>query len=414
MSDARGVRQPQYFGRFRCIGAECEDTCCSGWGIVVDSATYERYQRGPDLKIAGRSLSSLVEINPAGSSSVDYAKMRLDGTACPALENGLCSIQQAFGESYIPDLCSMYPRVQNVIGGTIERSLHLSCPEAARLVLSDPEAMRFLGDMEGSPPGRATALSFVAGADQEKLIQVRELIIGVIQERSLPLGQRIVSLGLVIDQIAGVDATRAVRTLENHLRGLRQGLFAGIFTVQKSAPEFQLETVLEMIVARLGADYNSPRFLDCYDEFMRGLAWTNQSTMEEIAARYQQASRDSYRPFMRCHEHLLENYLVNYIVRTIFPYRSKPANQTSTIDSGKESMKSAFLLLVTHYAIVRTVMIGMAALHQAEFSVDHAVKLVQSYAKAFMHSGRFETTVLDVLRKNGEFPIDKVAALVMD
>ena len=114
MPDAPSVRQPQYFDRFRCIGAECEDTCCQGWGVPVDSETWEKYQSPLDFRIGDKPLSSLVEINPASSSAIDYAKIRLEGTKCPALEEGLCSIQQALGEAYIPALCSTYPRVLNI------------------------------------------------------------------------------------------------------------------------------------------------------------------------------------------------------------------------------------------------------------------------------------------------------------
>jgi len=78
MPVAQMVRQPRSFDQFRCIGAECEDTCCNGWGILVDSTTWEKYQSPVDFRVAGKALSSLVEINPASSSSIDYAKMRLE------------------------------------------------------------------------------------------------------------------------------------------------------------------------------------------------------------------------------------------------------------------------------------------------------------------------------------------------
>jgi lysine-N-methylase len=414
MPDAHMVRQPRSFDQFRCIGAECEDTCCSGWGILVDAATWEKYQSPVDFRIAGKPLSSLVEINPARSSSIDYAKMRLEGTGCPALSEGLCSIQQALGENYIPDLCSTYPRVLNLAGSTVERSLHLSCPEAARLVLSDPEAMVLSEHMEESPAHRPGSLSVVAGAGDERLNQVRKLVIEVIGERSLPLWQRIVSLEFAVEELAGADTTSAVGIMEDHLKRLRQGSFQDVFAGRQAAPAFQLETVLELVVGRLRADYTSPRFLDCYAEFMRGLAWTSESTMEELAERYQQASEDYFQPFVHRHEHLFENYLIGYVFRTLFPYRRKLPNQTLAIDKGREPMKNAFLLLAAHYAIIRTVLIGMAALHKDNLDIGHAIKLVQSYSKAFLHSSSFETAALEFLGTNAECSTHGVAALVMD
>ena len=147
---------------------------------------------------------------------------------------------------------------------------------------------------------------------------------------------------------------------------------------------------------------------------MRGLAWTKESTMEELAARYHRASEEHFQRFARRHEYVLENYVANYIFRTLFPYRRKLPDQTFVIDPSKESMKNAFLMLVTHYAIIRTVLIGMAALHRDVFGLDHAIKLVQSYSKAFLHSSAFETLALDLLGKSAEYPRHGAAALVMD
>src|SRR5665213_705690 len=412
--DLRKVRQPKSFDRFRCIGADCEDTCCIGWGIVVDQETYEKYQNLPSHRIANKFLSSLVEINPARSSAGDYAKLRLERARCPALQEDLCAIQQTLGEPYLPDLCSKYPRVLNVVHGAVERSLHLSCPEAARLVLNDPEGMALDERMEERLSHRSNSLSLVADDPSDLLYRVRTLLIEVIQDRSRPLWQRIVSLGFAVDRLAGVDMARAVPVLEDFVRGLRRGSFDEALKSLKADPAFQLETVLDLVVARIGTDYTAPRFLECYKEFMHGLAWTPQTSMEELTARYSLSSRGYFLSFVRRHEHMLENYLVNYIFRTVFPYRSRLPEQNLAIDSRRESMRHSFVLLAVHYAIIRTLLIGMAALHKDNLNLQHAVKLVQSYSKAFLHSSSFEAAAIEYLEKNVGEPACRVAELVMD
>ena len=37
------AKSPSYFKDFKCIGGECEDSCCIGWDIDVDQKTYEDY-----------------------------------------------------------------------------------------------------------------------------------------------------------------------------------------------------------------------------------------------------------------------------------------------------------------------------------------------------------------------------------
>jgi lysine-N-methylase len=418
MQNVRRVLQPKCFERFRCIGADCEDTCCAGWGIIVDRETYEKYQNLPAHLIAGKPLSNLVEINPARSSSRDYAKFRVDEAGCPALDGGLCSIQQTLGESYIPDLCSTYPRVLTEIGGALEKSLHLSCPEAARLVLNDPDAMVFHEGLEEGQPDRSGSVSEVASDLDDRLHRVQALIIEAIRERSLPLWQRIVSLGFAIDRLAAIDMTGdmsgAIAVLEDHLGSLRRGFLNDTFASLKADPAFQLETVLELIVTRISTDYTSPRFLECYRDFMHGLCWTAESTMEELADRRNVSSRTWFLPFVRRHEHLLENYLINYIFRTVFPYRSRLPDLKFAIDTSRASMRRSLVLLSIHYAIVRTVLIGMAAHYKDNLSIDHAVKLVQSYSKAFLHSTSFEAAAIEYLEKNAGDFARKIPELVMD
>ena len=118
--------------------------------------------------------------------------------------------------------------------------------------------------------------------------------------------------------------------------------------------------VLELIVARIGTDYTSSRFLECYREFMRGLDWTAESSMDDLATRYQSACRTYFLPFVQTHQHFFENFVVNYIFRTYFPWRRRKPGPVPAIDSGRAAMTDAFLLLAVHYAIIRAVMIGMA------------------------------------------------------
>jgi lysine-N-methylase len=412
--DVRQVRQPNYFDHFRCTGAHCEDTCCAGWEILVDQRTYQKYQNLPGHRIADTAVSNLVQINPARSSTGDFAKFRMEGERCPALEDGWCAIQQTLGESYIPDLCSKYPRVLNVVGEALESSLHLSCPEAARLVLTDPQAMVFRERLEEPPQHRSGSLNWMVSDPEGRLHQVRTLVIEWIQERSIPLWQRIVSLGFAIDELAGVDMVRAAAVLKDHLAGLRRGSFDEVLAAQRADPTFQLKTVLELVVTRVRTDHTSPRFLECGRDFMRGLGAMPGNTIEELAARYEVALRNDFLPFIRRNEHLLENYLVNYIFRTVFPYRSRLPVGKFAMDSSGASLKHSFILLAAHFAIIRTMLIGLAALHQDDLSIQHAIKLVQSYSKAFMHSTSFEATVIEHLEKDPGNPAGRVAALVMD
>ena len=76
-------------------------------------------------------------------------------------------------------------------------------------------------------------------------------------------------------------------------------------------------------------------------------------------------------------------------------------------------MRRSFVRLAVHYAIVRTMLIGMAALHKDDLSVHHAVKLVQSYSRVSMNTTFFATADIEYLEKDGGDPVRKAAELAM-
>ena len=54
-----------------------------------------------------------------------------------------CSVQRQYGESYLSNTCRAYPRVAYFMLDYYERSLSMTCPIAAELILSSIEPMTF-------------------------------------------------------------------------------------------------------------------------------------------------------------------------------------------------------------------------------------------------------------------------------
>ena len=355
-------------------------------------------------------------INPASTSSSDFARIQLDGIRCPALREGLCSVQQTFGEPYIPDMCSTFPRVLTLVDGVLERSLNLSCPEAARLVLTTPGSMTF-ESAEGEDMHRVGSYSPISTARHEGLNEIRGLVVEFLQESSRPLWKRLVVLGYATEELAtqaGNPAASGAAIFRRVLAAFRQGDYDQIPDSTFDDHELQIEVVMELVVSRISSEYTTPRFLQCYGDFMRGLDWTLESTMEDVIGNYRAAFLKFWAPFVSSNEHALENYLVNYAFRTLFPFGSKKADQKLAIDAGGVSIWNEYTLLVTHYAIIRTLLIGMAGLYGDALGVDHLIRLVQSYTKAFQHSGSFAATAIKLLRDKGITDSRIITSLVTD
>ena len=125
------VTKPTYYDAFRCIAGSCPDSCCKEWGVWVDEASAEYYRALPG-PLGDRLREVLVE--EEGGTVMQI----VDGR-CPMWRaDGLCRIQAELGEEALCRVCTDFPRIRHDYGDFLEHQLELSCPEAARLILSSP------------------------------------------------------------------------------------------------------------------------------------------------------------------------------------------------------------------------------------------------------------------------------------
>ena len=340
------LRQSEDLEIFRCIGAACEDTCCGDWGVSIDRKTYEKYQACGDPELQS-PLHEFVTINTANGNDQDFARITLTDNRCPFLAEGLCSIQLKLGESYLSNTCASYPRSVNVIDATVERSLYLSCPEAARLVLLNQSSSELkdqtaeAGDraIQGAPTLDSLHANR-AKTSYPHFQQVRELFLDVLREVAYPRWQRLAILARQAEELNAIlnssqspdEQAPATGEFVRRSRDCLRAKFIEVSGVVEARPLIQIETVLELIVARIGSDFTASRFLECYREFMEGIRWGPDSTIEDIACRLMEARLDSYAPFINRHEYLLDNFMVNYAFRTVLPYGHREIDQKMGIE----------------------------------------------------------------------------------
>jgi len=400
------VLQPHYFDAFHCLGSDCEDTCCIGWNVHIDKRTYAKYQNCSDSQL-GSSLHTLITINEKAPNDDDYAKIVLNGVACPFLSEGLCSIQVRLGEEYLSNMCATYPRVTNRVGDVLHRSLDLSCPEAARVLLLNPEPIEFdeaeLSDAYirlASVPALDTSCQRESPDRYRFFRAVRRMVISLLQSRSYPLWRRLFLLGCFcakLDETVAASGWDHADVLQAYVDNLNNDASGDLLTSSRMDPTAQLETVLELIVARISTDFNPRRFLECYQEFMNGIQWTSKSTMDQIGVHYAEAYSAHYAPFMSRHEHILEHYLVNYAHRTLFPFGLPESNQRLRNERVSSPILAQYMLMIANYAITNTVLIGMAGFHKSAFGTEHVIKALQSCTKTFEHSATFPGRAIEML-----------------
>ena len=111
---------PEIFDKFVCTGSQCSDNCCmTDWDIEIDEDTYGFYKK-LDNDIGRKFVNSVTE-----DEGVKYL-VHCDGK-CPMLnEKGLCSVQLAYGEENISDICREHPRFYEWFGDYKEAGVGLA------------------------------------------------------------------------------------------------------------------------------------------------------------------------------------------------------------------------------------------------------------------------------------------------
>ena len=170
---------PHYFDRFRCIAAECEDTCCAGWAIMIDDDSLEKYK-----SVKGDFGNRL-------HNSIDWEQGRFcqyEGRCAFLNEDNLCDMHMEAGEHMLCNTCRDYPRHMEEYEGLREGSLSLSCIEAAKIILGCREQVKFVtlkDEVEDEEYEDFDYLLFT------KLMDAREKIIAVLQNREIDIMTRI-------------------------------------------------------------------------------------------------------------------------------------------------------------------------------------------------------------------------------
>lgn len=183
---------PYYYSQFTCTGSSCKDTCCKGWRIGIDEKSYRRYMQVPGA--FGERLRRGIDHRDRS--------FRLKDRACTLLdEEGLCWIQKELGKRAMCQTCRLYPRHREDYGELQEMMLSLSCPEAARLILTDSTQGACIQWQKPEEAAEEKADSVSEGdngteevCDPQKLHcfeEIRLAMMCIIKNRSIPWNQRL-------------------------------------------------------------------------------------------------------------------------------------------------------------------------------------------------------------------------------
>ena len=400
--------QPEYVDNFKCDGSKCNARCCKGWTITIDEKSYEQYSNIEPPETA-KEITACMKFD---SERKQYVMMLKPNGFCPMLtEKNLCRLQANYGENFLSTTCTTYPRYTNQFGDFFERSLTLSCPVAAEMILFAQEPLRFLfvdvDEKVHSNGGKIIPRPFSTKKFlAEELFGVQGTMISILQERRLSINQRLLALRFFLEDFEefmsvevsspkeSFDWIRALRKLTSSYNPrvfLREGVPPTLENFPFDAKNFitfmmiLLEPFYLEVYKRSAA---SQKYFDAINEILQMYSNKSRRLPLEDAAKNYMALADERKKFLEKHSPFLENYLVNELFLNLYPWK---------LEGGVAKNFAVFLMTFKVFELI----IFSATLKGFDGKSD-LLKVVDWFARKIDHNNELQKKILEVLKNEDD------------
>ncbi|MBF0145693.1 MAG: flagellin lysine-N-methylase [Magnetococcales bacterium] len=404
-----------YLKDFRCVGALCSDSCCTGWGIALSDDDHRTLQRHLSTSAAGEALLRGNIVTTLDGEGREHHSIALRGDAsCSFLtRDRWCSLQQRDGEPVLPRLCSRFPRIVSIVGQRLEISATLACPETARRCLLDPRAMTMVPMPEGMIADNIPHNFFINLHHGNPYIaqfdRVRAELFLLCRLNDYPLATKLFFISYFASRIGSFfnsgghdDPSSALNHEFIHINrpGIRQEVhhqFSRIALSEKKCMEL-IAQVMDAGFSRAGTPSFRAlliRSLVGYgaDADLHGVA----IGIDRILANYQDAKRFWSAEFPRELDQYLTHYVVNHLMSN--PY-IKEANLLSYIRE-----------LLVFVAVFKFILFGLLAgernvmeknrEEKTSILEQHAVHAMQQFSKSIGHNPKLLDHVRSKIEAQG-------------
>lgn len=317
------LKLPSHVKEFHC--AQCGECCTNKWIIDVDGVSYEKLYKKFEEFDRQKELHDNIKYH-----NVAPQIRFLPNGKCPYLSaDNRCSIQLEFGEKYLPDICKVYPRRIFASQQAIEFALSLTCKTAVKTLMQDQ--IRIIETDWPIKDGDDPLFSFMQPntirryfPDKSPLDNphlpyhvLEDHFIELLQDRRYPVSRRLVALGQMLGccrdnttrDLPSILSDNYCHTVEPDWEGHLSQLFLVANIFLRKSPSVIWSQILRSILLTVSSGKPHP-------------PETSEITRSKIPpprpGDYQQRLEQYYRPACGMVEHILENYMVNFILSKSF------------------------------------------------------------------------------------------------
>ena len=368
------VTEPTFVTTFQCIGSECRDHCCKNWNINLDKATVKKYLSSKDYGIRNIAREKIIVLK----KSIDnwgVIKLNENTKNCPYLtENSLCQGQKKLGHQALSATCKIFPRVEQVFKHDIRKALNLSCPEVARIVLTNPDAMV----LNESTMLKPTANNAPSLSQRYKLLNLYCLSLVEQAGHGVDVGlYALIKLTLYIqkhDQVDNVELIEIERIYHAIMAQLQSG------ELSKELSSFSSDLTIKRTLILLLQDYfrslSSSRasgvlgyYIQC---LLQTLSLDGKDSIDEAIAKLEATWQQMYK----------EKTEVTFDFKNLILYKIWKSNFPN--QKNVDPLRTLYMISVEYYFI--KILIAASAYERTYLEKEDAINIVYSFHSLSQHN----------------------------
>lgn len=381
------VVEPVFVSAFRCTGSECRDHCCKGWDVDLDKASVNRYLKSSRIEIKTLATDNIITTK---NSYAKWGKIKLSGgTSCAFLdEKRLCKIHKDLGAAALSPTCATYPRINLQFKQEEQKSVTISCPEAARLLLTQPDAML----LQQSTQIRKHEIKALDYPLENKLLNLMCANIANVCEVHMDEAfYAMANLFLYKEKLAGApdSASKAEDYFFQLIGDLEQGNIAA--QLSQIAPDYSLQWALLMRLQVYLSAKAGMRSWETLNHYVAKLIHiltegAKNNNTELSMQRLDTVWNAKVMPWLSERPHLMSNYIQYRIYHDRFP------SENST------NLLPQLYLLVAEWFLLKSVIAACVEL-VGEVVEEDIINIIYSYHAVTKHDAKSTVAFVEQIEK---------------
>lgn len=384
-------KYPSYLDDFKCIGGTCTDSCCQGWDIEIDKASFKSYFKTDNKEMRKRFQKCLYNNEYMSDPTVDYGKVKLkEKRRCEFLnDDNLCDIFTNIGEGYLSNVCTCYPRILNKIDDFYEMTLDVACPTASEMILSLKDGIEFKEDRRDfNKYIIAGDINTKAKEHENTLVkyfkEIRGKSISIVKNRNHTISERLYVLGAFLEDLEEKNNNEVLKYIND-------------FNEEKALNNYELNTTnyvlqtafLKNLLDRMDVfnEIDSEGFKEYTKVLIKGLKLDEIKNIGKNSEFYIDSYVNYVDNIINKNSYIFENYLVNFMYNNLFPF------------SENEYVFHGYMMLVIRYSLIRFYLIGIYN-ETKDDSTESIIKVIQKFSKAVEHHYTFLSETLEYIVNN--------------